>query len=269
MGKLMNVTGKIAQDASSLNFAAQQRLLSRPCEPLFYSDWRRAVFIHYEVDAALLQRHVPFALDLRDGRAFVSLVAFTMRRMRPRWGGAVAELLFRPIATHEFLNVRTYVRQSGEPGIYFLAEWLSNRMAVQLGPRSFGLPYQFGKLKYEHSHEQGEWRGHVSDATGRQRLSYRGRLATAEATGPSAPGTRDEFLLERYTAFTRRGATKRFFRIWHPPWPQAPLDVSILEDSLLTACWPWMADATLIGANYSPGVENVWMGYPHKLGEPA
>ena len=48
-----------------------------------------ALFIHFEVDAERLQRDVPFPLDLRDGKAYVSLVAFTMRAMRFRFGGKV------------------------------------------------------------------------------------------------------------------------------------------------------------------------------------
>src|SRR6266436_7723570 len=107
--------------------AARQRLLSLPGEPLFIADWDRVLMIHYEVEPDTLQRAVPFELELNEGRAFVSLVAFTMRGMKPRMGGHLAALLLKPIATHEFLNVRTYVRHRGESGIYFLAEWLSNR----------------------------------------------------------------------------------------------------------------------------------------------
>src|SRR3981081_1053396 len=66
----------------TLSEAARRRLLSRPGEPLFIADWDEGLMIHYEVDAELLQGVVPFELDLLDGRAFVSLVAFTMRGMR-------------------------------------------------------------------------------------------------------------------------------------------------------------------------------------------
>src|SRR5690348_5003511 len=107
--------------------AARQRLLSCRGEPLFYSDWLRAVFIHYEVDPVLLQRFVPFPLDLRDGKAYVSLVAFTMEGLRPCRGGPLAAWALAPIATHELLNVRTYVRHGNETGIYFIAEWIPNR----------------------------------------------------------------------------------------------------------------------------------------------
>src|SRR5258708_3228276 len=140
----MNPTQPNLESSHRLSDAARRRILGARGEPLFYADWLRAVFIHYEADPEALQREVPFELDLDDGRAYVSLVAFTMRDMRPRIGGRLAAWLLKPIATHEFLNVRTYVRHGGETGIYFLAEWLSNPLSVWLGPLTFGLPYRFG-----------------------------------------------------------------------------------------------------------------------------
>ena len=130
---------------------ARRRLLSIRGEPLFFANWENLVFIHYETDPQELQSCVPYDLDCYHGGAFVSLVAFTMHGMRPRFGGRITELLLRPIATHDFLNVRTYVRHKGEPAIYFMREWLSSRMATWLGPWSFGLPYRFGRIEYQPS----------------------------------------------------------------------------------------------------------------------
>src|SRR5213079_2093177 len=87
-------------------------------------------------------------LDLLDGEAFVSLVAFTQRRLRPSLGGRIAAWLSSPLASHEFFNVRTYVRHRDDRGIFFLAEWIPNRLAVLIGPRTYGLPYRLGRLRY-------------------------------------------------------------------------------------------------------------------------
>src|SRR4051794_7560155 len=108
--------------AGTLSQAARIRMLSMPLEPLFIADWEQVLMIHYEVDPTALQSAVPFKLDVREGRAFVSLVAFSMRGMRPRFGGQLTAWLLKPIATHDFLNVRTYVEHDGEQGIYFMAE---------------------------------------------------------------------------------------------------------------------------------------------------
>lgn len=236
-------------------------MLAHRGEPLFLARWDRAVFIHYEADPSLLQRQIPFPLDLRHGRAFVSLVAFTLSRMRPRVGGRLTEWLFHPIASHEFLNVRTYVRHAGESGIFFLAEWLSNPLSVRLGPRTFGLPYRFGHLRYAHAPGHGEILGTVIAKEGR--LGYCAAISAA-SFDPSEAGSRTEFLLERYTAFTCQGRRRRLFRVWHEPWPQTPVEIEVTEDDLLASTGKWWRSAACVGANYSPGVE-VWMGRPHRI----
>jgi uncharacterized protein len=247
----------------ALSHAGKERLLSKLGEPLFLAAWNRAAFIHYEADARLLQRQVPFELDLRDGRAYVSIVAFTLSRMRPRIGGRLGEWLFKPIATNEFLNVRTYVQHRGEPGIYFLAEWLSNPLSVRLGPRTFGLPYKFGRLSYDHARSSVNLCGNVEARDGF--LSYRGKVK-AGSFAPSDAGSLTEFMLERYTAFTRHGKRRRLFRVWHEPWPHEPLEMDVTSDDLLASTGAWWNSAEYIGANYSPGLE-VWMGRPHRIAD--
>jgi len=252
----------------------KRRLMSGKGEPLLFADWERALFMHFEVDACALQSEVPFRLDLREGKAYVSLVAFTMRRLRPRLGGRLAEWCFKPIATHELLNLRTYVRHCGESGIYFLAEWIPNQLSAFLGPRTFGLPYRLGRLNYGHRHEEGILNGRV-ERTLREAeppgLIYEAHLHGGSNSreenpfGVCAPASLDEFLLERYTAFTRQGSRARLFRIWHPPWLQKPVEVSLLDDSLLRSSGSWAQAAKLVRANYSPGVQNVWMGRPRKV----
>jgi uncharacterized protein YqjF (DUF2071 family) len=244
---------------------ARQRLFSRRHEPLFLANWDRALFIHYEADPAALQRDVPFALDLRAGRAYVSVVAFTMRGMRFRFGGRIGEWLCRPIATHEFLNVRTYVNHHGDAGIYFLTEWLSSPLCVQLGPRTFGLPYRLGRHEYRHEHETGTLRGHVRDAANHLGFRYEANLMPGAAFDVCAPGSLDEFLLDRYTAFTSRRSRHRFFHIWHSAWRQMPATVSVRDDSLLAGTWKWFAGAQQVSANYSPGATDVMMGWPHRI----
>src|SRR5678816_2069376 len=129
----MEEQSSIQEVQSSLSETARRRMLSRPGEPVLIADWLRTLMTHYEVDPTALQRVVPFPVDLNGNRAFVSVVAFTLNKMRPRIGGPVAAWLLKPISTHHFLNVRTYVRVNGESGIYFLAEWLSNRLSVLFG----------------------------------------------------------------------------------------------------------------------------------------
>jgi uncharacterized protein len=248
-----------------LSDEGRARLLSRRGEPRFVAGWERVLFIHYEVAADELQRTVPFPLDLHDGRAYVSLVAFTMRGMRFRFGGGRLAFLLRPIATHDFLNVRTYVKRGRERGIYFITEWLSNWLSVQLGPLLYGLPYHYAKINYQHVHENNRLSGRVEAPDRGAGVNWEARLSPDKFFIPGEQGSLTEFLLERYTAYTARGSTGRFFRIWHPPWPQIPVKISMGDDALLQKTWKWFGSAHLVGANYSPGFNEVWMGRAHRV----
>jgi uncharacterized protein YqjF (DUF2071 family) len=235
--------------------------------PLFSCSWQRALFLHYRVTPHILQKQIPFDLDLYDNTAYVSLVGFTLRNLRinhPHLGW-----LTHPLHTHDFLNVRTYVRHGHLRGIYFLAEWLNNRLASMLGPLLYGLPYRFGSITYslDSLRLRGEIRGGMGSGTPmpvRATFRYSATLPTDPTYQPCTPGTLDEFLMERYIAFTKHGPFRRFFHVSHTPWPQTPLHANILDDSLLHTTGPWFPHAEFISANFSPGV-TVQMGRPQRL----
>ncbi len=244
---------------------ARQRMITIEKSPLFYCDWVSALFIHFEIDPRVLQPHVPYPLDCREGRAYVSLVAFTMQKLRPVYGGRLGAWICAPIAAHEFLNVRTYVQHDGEPGIFFLTEWLPNALSVLLGPPVFGLPYRYGRLNFQHDPRAGTISDTIAAADSATHLAYHGSIDTAQALRPCSDGTLDAFLLERYTAYTRRADTLMYFRIWHPPWPQTKADVEFTDTSLLQTHCPWFNAARQLTANYSSGAHDVWVGYPRRI----
>ncbi len=218
--------------------------------PLFRCAWDRVFMLHYEVDPAALRPLVPFPLDLHEGRAYVGLVAFTLRDLRFHAGGPA-------FSTHAFLNVRTYVEGNG---IFVLAEFLSSPLCVFLGPRLYGLPYRWGRLDYRHGDRTLE--GRVEGRRGA--FAYRVPLEPAGRFGPAEPGSLDEFLLERYTAFTRRGRTDRLFHVWHDPWRTTEVEAELLDESLIETTGTWFGGARPVKALYSRGFEEVWMGRPRR-----
>jgi uncharacterized protein YqjF (DUF2071 family) len=228
--------------------------------PLFHCSWDRAVFLHYRVNPKFLQPQVPFELELYNGQAYVSLVAFTLRNMRLSHPNL--KFITQPLHTHRFLNVRTYVRQGARRGIYFLAEWLDNRLASTLGPILYGLPYRFGKLRY--SHDSVNLSGKVLSRSGAA-LSYRATLPSSPLYQSVSPGTLDHFLLERYIAFTKHGPFRRLFHVWHNPWPQTPIQAEIESATLLHSTGPWFSHAQFVSANFSPGLSSVQMSWPERL----
>jgi uncharacterized protein YqjF (DUF2071 family) len=183
---LASETGS-AGNTGDLCREAMARMLGAADEPLLFADWDRTLMLHYEIDPAVLRPFVPFPLDLREGKAYVTLVAFTLRGMRPRRGGRLARWLMRPIATHRFLNVRTYVRVNGEAGIYFVTEYMNNLLSRRLGPLAYGLPYRFARLDYCHDWEHGTLRGRARAGINRPALAYEATLEPGRASCPLRP----------------------------------------------------------------------------------
>ncbi|HEY7086499.1 MAG TPA: DUF2071 domain-containing protein [Tepidisphaeraceae bacterium] len=225
---------------------------------MFIADWRDAVFIHFRVDQAHLQPLVPFELDLFEGEAYVSLVAFTQARLRPAIGGRLTQWLSTPLASHEFLNLRTYVRHEQERGIYFIAEWIPNRLAALIGPRTYGLPYRLGRLEYRVQPARGQVEGLVR-ALGKE-VFYRGRIDASAGFRCAAPGTLEDFLVDRYVAFTSRGDVHRSFHVAHEPWSIAPVRMDQLDTSLID----FIDLGRPAGVQYSPGVQDVCISPPQR-----
>lgn len=170
-----------------------------------------------------------------------------------------------PISHHEFFNLRTYVRYGEEDGIYFMSEWVPNRLSALLGPPLFGLPYRLGKHHYEHDFKGKNINGKLIASDPKGKFEYAAEIDADCNFQSCDEHSLENFLLERYTAFTAFGNRKRFFRVWHEPWLQTALKVEIKENTLLPQTGAWFEHSSLIGANYSEGLRDVWMGKPQNL----
>lgn len=243
-----------------LSASAREALLAEDRRPLAVTDWRHAVFLHYAVDPAVLQPRVPFDLDLWQGDAYVSVVAFSQLHFRPYRGGGALAWLTWPVANYRFCNVRTYVRYRDEPGVFFLVEWISNPPSVLLARGIYGLPYRYVRSTYEHDTRTGLFTGEV--VSGGSRLVLRASIAYDAPLTLPPPGGLDAFCLERYLGMTSGRGRPLRFRIWHPSWRQQSITAETGDDRLLSATGDWYAHARLAAANYSAGIDGVWIGRP-------
>jgi uncharacterized protein YqjF (DUF2071 family) len=230
--------------------------------PWFVADWMDAVFMHFRVDAELLRRRVPFELDRWQGDAIVSLVAFTQHNLRPSGWGAVGRMLSAPLARHEFLNLRTYVKCGRETAIFFLAEWIPNRLATLIGPRVYGLPYRLGALRYRCDRPGGLVAGDVQASGGT--FLFRGRFDPSTPLRVAELGSFHRFLIERYTAWTSRSGVHRRFQIDHAPWQFADVRIEWLSMDLFKEFDDSIGGMQLLCSQYSPGVRNVFIGAPKR-----
>jgi uncharacterized protein YqjF (DUF2071 family) len=232
----------------------------------FIADWRDMLFVHYRVPPAALQPHVPYPLDLHEGSAWVSLVFFRLEKMRPPGLGAFGRALMRPISDHAFLNVRTYVRGPAGPGIHFLAEWIPNRISSWIGPLTYGLPYRLGGFDYDVAGKgTGVGRIAINDAALGAGCSLTFPVRPVELCG-APPDSSEEFLLEKYTAYTHRAGVSRYLRVAHEPWMFHAVDWMRTDTTLIERAFPWFADARFHSAHRTPGVRGVRMSRPVRLG---
>jgi hypothetical protein len=109
----------------------------------YYQEWNRAVFLHWEVDDALLRKYIPkdLIIDLFEGKAWVSLVAFSMNKIRPRLVPA-----FSPISDFDEINIRTYVNYNNKSGVYFLSIEGGKALSCIVAKLISELPYRYSKI---------------------------------------------------------------------------------------------------------------------------
>ncbi len=232
-------------------------------QPLFRANWERLFLFNYTIRKEVVQKHVPFEVETFAGHAYVSLVAFSVTKMRlvdlPNW----QRILVAPLGEHEFLNVRTYVNREGEEGIYFLAEFVNRLCSVPLGRISYGLPYQYAEIRYRETGAPKLASGAIRQRGTGEEFKYETKPFDCNDCRHCEPGSEAEFLMERYVAFTRWGGLKRMFKIHHAPWQYCPIEIENWDDRLIKKRIPWLEDARLVSAYYSPGAFDVGIGWPH------
>src|SRR5215203_2724293 len=110
-----------------------------PVRWLLAQTWSRLLFAHWPVDPDTVARQLPPGVepDVRDGRAWLAIVAFRMLESRPLL--PPRRPVLPPIPE---LNVRTYVRVDGVPGVWFLSLDASSPFFVRAGRALYGLPYR-------------------------------------------------------------------------------------------------------------------------------
>ena len=111
---------------------------------VMFQKWRTLLFLHWELPPELLAACLPrgLELDLHEGKAYVGLVPFTMRGIRPVGLTSVPWLS----SFHE-TNVRTYVHVNGrDPGVWFFSLDAANPVGVALARALFHLPYYYARM---------------------------------------------------------------------------------------------------------------------------
>lgn len=208
----------------------------------YYQEWNKAIFLHWKVEPKLLRPFVPkeMEIDLFQGAAWVSLVAFTMEKIRPRYLPP-----FPPISNFDEINIRTYVKVNGKAGVYFLSMEGGKKWSCKVAKALSGLPYRFSqtnraKGKYESKNEEFGDQLHIEYQIG-------------APIGDKS--TLDLWLTERYALFQDTSSHINEFEIHHLEWALRQIRVDQLTVD-------YSRFATLMGGppdllHYSEGIRVV------------
>lgn len=180
-----------------------------------HQSWHELAFLHWRVPLESLRPRVPASLplDVIDGSAWIGIVPFEMRDVRPRFLPAVPGLSFFPE-----LNVRTYVTLDNHPGVFFFSLDAANPIAVEIARTLFHLPYQNATMECNVRAETVEYGSTRIDARGAPAY-FRALYRPIGESFVAAPGTLEYALTARYCLYTTdpRGTVLRA-EIHHPPW---------------------------------------------------
>jgi uncharacterized protein YqjF (DUF2071 family) len=195
--------------------------------------WSNLLFIHRQADVDALRALVPPALtlDLRDGKAWVSVTPFYLSHLRPRGMPALPW-----VSEFPELNVRTYVTVGGKPGVYFFSLDAGNTVAVYGARTLYRLPYFRASMSVREARD-----GTINYSSRRTHRTapaaeFVARYRPAGPVTHSRPGTLDHWLTERYCLYAI-DAARRVFRaeIHHHPWPLQPAELEVDRDTMAAA----------------------------------
>lgn len=217
----------------------------------YYQEWNKALFLHWEIDAALIQPFLPPAttLDTFEGKAWLSIVAFTMQKIRPRHLP-----FFKPVSDFHEVNVRTYVIKDGKSGVYFLSLEAQKMLSVFISRNLSALPYQKASIrrsKQSHSHM------YSSINIPKQFRLHAVYDIVAQDYHKTAL---DRFLTERYCAYVDKKGVVYRYDIHHPEWPVQPVTIRELELQYKIGNIHITTDTPPQLAHYSSGVKVVAWG---------
>lgn len=204
-----------------MEVTVQKRIAQRErpahARPVMYQKWRALLFLHWAFGPLEVQKTLPPGLfvDSFEGKAYIGIVPFFMRAVRPRFLPAVPG-----ISNFMELNLRTYVYDDrGIPGVWFYSLDANNRIAVQTARTFFGLPYFNAQMRSEIEKSSG-WVYYSSLRNGftpaeRSSFRYRKQGQNVQAQSDSL----EFFLVERYVLFSYRNGRLLSGRVHHPPYP--------------------------------------------------
>tara|TARA_R110002096_G_scaffold193645_2_gene375382 strand:- start:2 stop:748 length:747 start_codon:yes stop_codon:yes gene_type:complete len=182
----------------------------------FYQEWNNAIFLHWQVELDELEKLVPkeLEIDLFNGKPWVSVVAFTMEKIRLKNLPS-----FSPISNFNEINIRTYVKGNNKTGVYFLSIEGGTNLSCKVAKVISELPYRYSKIKRTKNQYKSS------------NLKFNDHLNIEFSIGAKIKNkdSLDKWLTERYALFQDTEKSINEFEIHHLEWPIEKVDLKKLN----------------------------------------
>ncbi|MGA2583508.1 MAG: DUF2071 domain-containing protein [Tepidisphaeraceae bacterium] len=197
--------------------------------PFLRANWANLAIVSYAVAPEQVHDLVPphCTLDLRDGQAFVSLVAFDFL------GTQVRGVAWPGYRNFPEINLRMYVRHGADRGVCFIREYVPQRLVARMARFFYNEPYRRARMISQTQETP-------TSITIRHELILPTSTSTLSITGEKPaihtdPAGIEHFFKEHEWGFgkTHRGELLRF-RVEHPTWDIWPVRSFELH-------WDWAA----------------------------
>jgi uncharacterized protein YqjF (DUF2071 family) len=217
--------------------------------------WQDLAYIHWRYPIEEIQALLPAGVEVDsfDGSAWVGLIPFSMRNIGlPRMPAVPYFGSFPEV------NVRTYVRRNGIPGVWFFSLDVNRFLPALVARVSYFLPYCWGKASNKRTDS-------TLETEVRRRWPSRASTSIRVSIGNpiETPDELSVFLSARWGLYSRGiGKGVRYAPVDHERWPLWTARLESLNDTLLTAAGlsAPLGDPHVM---FSPGV-SVRIGLPRR-----
>ena len=205
-----------------------------------YQEWNNAIFLHFQVDIEELKKLVPkqLEIDTFEGKAYISIVPFTMGKIRQRNFPA-----FPPISNFHEINIRTYVKYKNKTGVYFLSIEGAKRSSCFVAKSLSELPYRYSKMERSNT------------AYSSKNVEFKDSLSFKYKIGPLSKSKShlELWLTEKYALFQDTKDSINQFEIHHLEWKTHQIEIQDLKLNYARFNKLIRSNPTLV--QYSPGVQ--------------
>ena len=217
--------------------------------------WQDLAYIHWRYPIDEIQSLLPAGVEVDsfDGSAWVGLIPFSMKNI------GVPRLPAVPyFGSFPEVNVRTYVRRNGVPGVWFFSLDVNRFLPALVARVSYFLPYCWGKASNKRTDT-------TLETEVRRRWPSRASTSIRVSIGDpiESPDDLSVFLSARWGLYSRGiGKGVRYAPVDHETWPLWTAKLESLNDTLLIAAG-LSAPVGDPHVMFSPGV-SVRIGLPRR-----